>query len=39
VKRALFAHQANVHNLITRLSYESQIAIYEKQLPAGAQDI
>jgi hypothetical protein len=35
----VFAHQANVHNLITRLSYESQIAIYEKQIPADTQDI
>jgi hypothetical protein len=35
----VFAHQANVHNLITRLGYESQIAIYEKQISADAQDI
>jgi len=28
-----------VHNLITRTSYESQIAIYEKQFPANAKDL
>src|SRR5437762_2861546 len=35
----VFTHQANLHNLITRASYEAHIAIYEKEIPANVKDI